>query len=653
VLSRRVWDSWIPPDRVRAVQWIPDNIVIPEETETPGLFDLDLFPHVRGVLEAIEDPLVRQIYMQWSVRNAKTTTALAALIFFAVNAPRPMLFGSSTDDKADDTIDSQLYPMLEACAATREQLKPEHQRNKRFVALRRCRIRKSFSGSPSSMAGFPACYGHAGEVSKWTTKKSFEADPVKLFTKRALLYPFESKYFFESSPGTKGNCRIGRLMNDPGTDRRRRYVPCPHCGEFQLLKMGTGQEETGGLRWDKRPGEHSERPMAVASAWYECQFCFGRIEDRHRPAMMRAGVWLSEGQSIDRKGKIAGKPRVASPNVGFGPLSALYSLAISGWGQLVGEFLDSRNDSESRRDFKNSVEAEEWDPQPVKVHAHELAERLASPDAEARRLCPAWSVFLTMAVDVQAGGEQYEWQATAWGPHSRGHLVDYGVCYSEADVEALIRGASFPHADRGNPLRPARVLLDARDGHVTERIYAFCRRVPGCLPCMGSRHSAFPEFCRPQSLDGNPTYKRAAAAQVAPTHFSTLPLYLEINTERTQRWVQTLIETDPLPGQPPIFTVNAEAAMDFSFLDQLLNEYAHDEVDNSGYLVSAWRKTGKNEQRDALRYNRALAELLMQNGRSWPLLKRIPNAGNAPQQQSERPAGFTTPDGRPFLVTER
>jgi phage terminase large subunit GpA-like protein len=645
-----VWEAWIPPERVLAVDWIPANVVIPEETETPGLFDLDLFPHVRGVLEAIDDPMIRQIYLQWSARNAKTTTALAMLIFFGCTAPRPMLFGSATEEKADDTLESQLYPMLEACARTREQLKPAHQRNKRFVALRRCRIRKSFSGSPTSMAGFPACYGHAGEVSKWTTKKSFEADPVKLFTKRSLLYPFESKYVFESTPGTKGHCRIGRLMNDPGTDRRRRFVPCPHCGEFQTLRMGTGEAGKGGIRWEKGPSGRSERQIAVATAWYECEKCLKKIEDRHRPAMMRAGVWLSEGQSIDRKGRIHGAPKVVSPNVGFGWLGAFHSLVISGWGQLVGEFLDSRGDREARRDFKNSVESEEYDPKPITVNAHELTERLGSQ--EPARVCPAWVVFLTMAADVQKGGGEFEWQVCGWGANARGCLVDHGVSFTEKDFEAMVRQVEYPHADGGRGLRPWRVLLDARDGHVTELIYGFCRRVPGCFPCMGSRHSTFPDFARLKPVDQSPAFQRLAKSPHAPSHFAATPMYFEINTERTQRWVQNLLCGDIKPDQTGFFMLNSEAALDLDLLDQLLNEYPHDEKDNDGYEVSIWTKTGKNDQRDALRYNRALAEMLAANGRAWDKLKRAPV--EAPQfPPAETGRRFTTPDGRPFLITER
>ncbi|MDE2100780.1 MAG: phage terminase large subunit family protein [Patescibacteria group bacterium] len=663
-LSRKVWESWRPPATVRAVDWIPANIVIPEETETPGRFDIDLFPHVWGVLEAIDDPMIRNIYLPWAARLAKTTTALSALIFFAVNAPRPMLFGGPNEEKADDVIESQLYPMLEACTATKHQLRPKHARTSRYVALDRCRIRRSFSGSPSSMAGFPACYGHATELPKWTKNKSTEANPVKLFVKRAMLYPFESKYTFEGTPALKGSCEITALCNDPGTQRRLRLVPCPHCGEFQTLRMGTPEPGTGGIRWEKPPGaKHSERQLAVDTAYYECAHCHGRIEDRHRPAMMRKGVWIAEGQTIDRKGRVHGKAAVVSSNVAFGdgrsnPFGSLYSLAISGWGQLVGEFLDSRGKPSDRQDFANSVEGREWDPQPIKIHAHELAERLISPENEPRGLCPSWSVFATGAIDVQEGGRLFEWQTCAWGAHARGHLLDWNICHSEAELEKIIRELLFPHADGGTPLRPSRWLIDAGDGHVTEFVYRLCRQIPGLFPCKGSSQSAFPEFCLPRSLDNSPTYRKAAAAAIhgMPTQFAANPIHFEINTERSQRWLQLQLETDAGPDAPASaqagrFTINAEAALDYGLLDQLLAEFPHDEQDKKGYLVSSWRKTGKNEQRDDCRYNRCLAELLTHNGRLWPTLKRFATPQRAPRVEPR--SGLTTPDGRPFLITER
>ncbi|MFV0444406.1 MAG: hypothetical protein ACK5Q5_12625, partial [Planctomycetaceae bacterium] len=65
-LTAAVWSSWAPPPPSSAVDWVPRNIIIPDETETPGPFDLDLFPHCQGVLAAFDTPHVRSILMPWS-----------------------------------------------------------------------------------------------------------------------------------------------------------------------------------------------------------------------------------------------------------------------------------------------------------------------------------------------------------------------------------------------------------------------------------------------------------------------------------------------------------------------------------------------------------------------------------------------------------
>lgn len=340
-------------------------------------------------------------------------------------------------------------------------------------------------------------------------------------------------------------------------------------------------------------------------------------------------------------------------------MGEFYSLVISGWGQIVGEFLDSRGRSEDRRDFCNSIEGKVYDPKPVTVQAHELTERLGTQ--EPRGICPLWAAFLTAAVDVQDGGELFEWQICAWGAHARGHLVNHGVCYSESDLETMFRTAEYPHADKGRALRPARGLIDARDGHVTERVYNLCRRIPGLFPCMGSSSSAYPEFARLQPTDHSLlALKKLAAAGQLPMHFAATPLWVEINTERSQKWVQAFLEREVskdaegrslLP--PDAFTLNAEAAVDFGVLDQLLAEYAHDETDKRGYKVSVWTKTGKNEQRDLVRYNRALADLLTQNGRGWPKLVRVAAVGPTSVNPPSAAPRFETPHGQPFLITER
>ena len=613
-LRKAIASDWISPDPPRAVDWIPQHVVIPDQTETPGHFDLDQFPHVRGVLEAIDDPDVRRIILLWSARNAKTTTSLSALVYWAATRPRPALFARENEEKADETIETLLIPMLRACPETRGELLPRQ--NRRSVQLRRCRIRRAYSGSPSTFAGFPACYGVASEVSKWSGGGT-EADPIYLFAQRGQLYPFESKYIYEGTPGLKGHCRITRLFQAKTTQRRRRLVPCPHCGLFQELFFGDPDPESPGIKWDKSRSGHSESDRAEETAWYRCENgC--RIENADRPGMMRQGIWLPEGRKINRRGRVTGKPVVGPTQVGLGRLSLLHSLVISGWGQIAREFLDAKNDREALRNFRNSTLAVDWDPQPAVADPHEIAARLCVEIP--RELVPAWAVFVTAGIDVQNHGAHFPVVLCAWGPGGRGHVVWHGDLSSETAVAEFLNTAWL--MDSGESDQRIGISLALMDsGNDRDMVYQFCCTYPRVKPCKGSS-TGFDQLYRVCTIE----------------EVSGLEL-VHVNTHASQRWLQRLLDGETTPDDPQFLSLSADDAFDLSFLDELVNEVEIEDVDSNGYPSRRWQRrhsSRPNDLRDALRYAWTAAQLLTSQGSAWHRLPGRP-IGLIGQEARETP----------------
>ncbi|WP_404769188.1 phage terminase large subunit family protein, partial [Enterobacter hormaechei] len=76
-------------------------------------------------------------------------------------------------------------------------------------------------------------------------------------------------------------------------DRRRWYWPCPHCGEYFQPAM----EAMTGYRDEPDPVKASE------SAHLLCPHCSTIITADKKRELNGVGVWLREGQSIDRDGK--------------------------------------------------------------------------------------------------------------------------------------------------------------------------------------------------------------------------------------------------------------------------------------------------------------------------------------------------------------
>lgn len=620
MISPHVWDAFLPPIRHSAVEWIPANVWMPPNTEHDGMFDFDVAPHTRGVLEAWDDPEVREITLCWATRNMKTSTVISLMIFAAATSPCSMALGSCTEQKIDEVITEQFYPMLERCEATRDLLPPPNRRGKNSIELKNCRIRKAFSGSPGSVAGYPAEIVGLNEYSKWTHSKSTEADTARGFLQRGKGFPYTSKAIKESSPADIATCRVWKDIHAPTTDRRTYNVQCPHCGNYQLLEFGD-RDSPFGIKWERPKSGHSDPLRVEATAYYLCRHKGCKIHSEERAVMMRTGVWLSEGLSIDKNGRVKGKRKVQSSHIGFGPLSSLYSLLISGWGQIAKDFILCGKDPEKLKDFWNSTLALVWDPKPKIVLPHELAVRLCDA-AHHRGICPDWTVFLTRGSDVQQDADLFIWDVLAWGCKGRTAVIDWGETYGRDAFREMLRDTHYTAADGGPPFPVNGTLLDTGDGDMTEILYEFCKSAVRCRPGKGASHKFVPWY------DENPLN-----AEKYGSKFKGMQL-ITVNTHRTQRYLEGHfkgLHTDPESA----FTLPIEASLDEEYLEQLLAEVLTD---------GKWEETGPNHHRDAIRYAVTLAMKLTRGGSTFHNL--VPRSLYDDQRGQQRESIFTSGGGR-------
>lgn len=618
---RKLWSSVASAfrfaERPQTLKWVPDNIRIPAELETPGAFDMNLFPHVEGVLQAADDPDVREIYLRWSTRNGKTLTALSIVLGLVSETGRPGMICSVDEERVNDLIDSEVWPMLEACEKTRDRLPPTWKRSvKRGVVIGKARIRRAFQKSKSKLASFPACYGLGNEVGLWSVAA------IGRFRHRARLFPFHSLLVFEGKPEDKGSCAISHLCEKDSTQRRFRYVPCPHCGKHQRLEWGDNKPDSPGVKWEQAPdGRENAAKHARETAHYRCvNGC--RIENQHRAQMMRAGVWVPEGCHVTEEGTIAGKPNQPARYVAFDSLSALYSLAIDGWGQLVAEWFDAKGKIESIKEFFTATLAQAWEVKEQRIEPHEIGKRLASH--EPRGTVPDWGVFLTQAFDVQTSGGNltFPWMTCAWGGHQRGHVVDYGVCRSLEDFRNMIAMQTFAKSN-GMKLSPSWRSIDSTDGNVQEEVFEICRQFTRLLPRRGGSYP-FSEGFRLSTIGAT---SESSARKVTPADCIDMggvidgqPVLITVNTERSQQWVNRQLDGSLAKEAPNRLTLCADAAIDGLLHEQLCNEHRVKETNRQGYDVYRWKRidfTKPNDWRDVLRDCWTLAQLVTCDGAWW------------------------------------
>lgn len=633
------------PRFISAEEWCPANIRIPLETESPGRFDLDLFPHVREVLRAANDLTIRRLLLRWAARNAKTLTSFAITIYRRLTTFLPMsMVGADKENTRDGR--EEFYNMLKA-SGLEDQLLPEHKRSEREIRIGGRRIRVRNAGSKAGLSGYPCCYGHGFEFAKWPRWKSSEATAANRYKKRFIGFPYNSQLTFEGTPALLDECELTREIEKPSVRRLHFNVPCPHCSTFQRLQFSPkyGTHPTAGIQWDKKPGGHNDAALAELTAWYRC-VAGCRIESADRPKMLRAGKWLAEGQTIDKAGVITGEG-VISDEWAFDELSQLYSPLIAGFGSIAKEFInvEQSKDPKGLQSFVNEVLARPYDPSPPKRTTHEIAARLKSETP--LRVVPDWARFLVWASDVGSKSvwkddehgivdvTLYWWMVMAFGAKARSHVLDFNMATGDDGLRKAIASFEFSRENKDGKYaklaQKCRPVLGAIDcgyqvrargtreeniaGSRSYHLYNFCDALTAADVTMPVLALHGITTATPDIYHWNYRVSGELPSEVSRRRKHQEGDLLGINTHATQSWIDSPIRGNVAVDEPgrlsiPLEVCNPQENPAFlDFLSQLGNEY---------FNGAGWASAGRHEWRDVWRYGRALAELVIdQRGATW------------------------------------
>lgn len=590
----------MPRQRHRAWDWIREHGRMPDGKP----FDGERVPWCRGVCDAWDDPETRQIALQWGTRLGKTTIAMQLMAMAACTKPRSGLFATSTQSLARRTVMGKIYPLLAAIDGTRAQLPHE-----RWWTATEIRLASSFwhvawSGSETQLADLSAFYGWANEIDKWSMNQrqegeAGEGDSLDQFEERFKEFQ-NAKLLFECSPTTASKSRIEaklKLSNDC-----RYWVPCPRCGAFQVLRLGSENPAAGGLLFDKHADGSLDAALARTTARYKCAHCPYEIGDELRHRMMNRGVWAPAGCGVDKRGRVTGTPH-RSARIWGGQLSSLYSLQLR-WGDVAERFVGDVRRNQLRV-FVNGWLAETWQPYKSKNEPEDIGRRLATELPPS--VIPAWATWLFAAFDVQ--GDHYVYWVVACDALEREHLVKHGTCETLEEARDVIT-AKYEREDGGAPQWPAVTAMDS--GFRTEAVYKFCQTFRGTphrvVPVKGANTDCAGEPYEVKQIGMNEgksarTKKALIRAGRGLTRIRISPYYYEPITQR---------QLDELsPGDPGALSLNAEAAEDFDLLSQLCNgaEAAEpSKMDPDRHLWIKPRDGDPNDMRDAKKYARCMMD---------------------------------------------
>lgn len=650
VLAAYLARYWRPPPAISRADWCTQNLVLPPSfSATPGLYDLDRYSYWRGVLDASEDPEVEKIVIMAATQLGKTTMLLAVLLALAALAPVPAMLGAPDKDALKE-LREKVYEFCEASECLRDEIPPPRLRNDRWLDIGRMRAFLAYARNTQSMSGKSCALVVKTEIDRWKKTKT-HGDPSSIIDQR--IKAFHRALIIEESTPSDEASRIWAAYQ--ASDRRQYYVPCPRCNHFQALRFfplkkggAKGRGGVAGIRHAKT-GHWLSPEAALEAAYYLCEKgC--RITSEKKPAMVQAGVWVPVGQSIDKRGKLAGKPK-RSKRIWGGRLNSLYADPVS-FGRMAAEYLAAREDLAKLQVWQNDWNGDRWLKKAKTPKWRELWQRLKGSLAPG--VVPNWAVFLTAGVDV---GETYcRWVVRAWGEGSTSALVDWGTTHKTvldggAGVQKLSHLEALREAviDRYFPLAAAnaagrtklRVRLTAIDcGYKPHDVHDFVRSLGEAAPRVR-------QIVGRDDIRGGVKWRSYVVERSARSGkvYAGGQTRWEVNRsifnqDLHDRWKQPLTE----PGA--WWLTKAEISQAEQYLRELTSEAPVKSFTRDGHEKTVWQRPDTNVPNhywDAEAYALAAADMLTAG--DWTnLVKRVrktPEGGAAAAAAAKKPAKKT------------
>lgn len=227
------------------------------------------------------------------------------------------------------------------------------------------------------------------------------------------------KILYISTPTRMESSRIYRAFTEG--DQRRYFVPCPLCGEYQILTlkgMGLDYGLTFGMMQSERTGAKLLDPTSVR---YICQHCKREFTEAHKQGMLESGQWRPTWQDSEYAPK--------SPYHHSYHVQGLISPFLA-WGRICQQFVNTKfgQDLMLFKDFTINYLGNPWASQIKRAGWQDVYDRRDSYKAGE---CPDGVLQLTAGCDVH--GDRIEALVVGWGRGMESWIIEKRVFFGRTD----------------------------------------------------------------------------------------------------------------------------------------------------------------------------------------------------------------------------
>jgi phage terminase large subunit GpA-like protein len=441
-------DGLTPPENLDLADYSDKYRILPQISSSErGPWRTSRFPFLREIMHELSPASpTQQIVVMKGAQLGFTEVALNWMFYTIDHSPSPMLYVQKTIEAVERFSKQRFGPSCEEMTRINEILGgPIKVRD----SSNTIRI-KSFPGgiiilgganSAASLRSMPIERLVLDEEDSYDIEIQEEGSPSDLAIRRTANFP-RRKIYRPSTPGIK-ELSVTEPLFLKG-DRRRFFVPCPMCGEFQVIFWRM-------IRWDD--GDPSSVRMV-------CDFCKKELTEKYKTYLLENGEWRKECPGRE----------IASFHI-----SSLYSpLGFYSWKDAVTDFVEAEStfNRSKLKVFINTVLGETWSEMQNRVEPHGLIKRKEKYVTEV----PQGVVLLTAGVDVQ--DDRVECEIVGWGRHEENWSVSYDIFTGDTE-RAFVWELLDEHLQKiwlhesGVEMRVACTAVDS--GFRAKVVYEFCK----------------------------------------------------------------------------------------------------------------------------------------------------------------------------------
>ena len=606
-----------PPRRLSVSAWCDEHRFLTDKfSAEPGRWDTNRVPYLREIMDAFADPNVRTIMLLKCARVGGTEL-LNNILGYTVDArPMPIMYVLPTQPDVQDEFGGRVKSIFETSEKLREHILGGNWATEEHISLDSCDIYGGWATSPGTLIRKTIGVAVFDEIDNCELAAGKLGNTWELLLKRLETFGYRAKAVAVTTPTTE-DASGWKLYQK--SDKRKCYVPCPHCGHYQVLKFEN-------LVFDSKIDPEIIELDKLADL--RCVSCASLIHEADQPWMIARCVWVPDSQRIVSAYDFDGDDRQRPTIDGVAPrtrnrgywLNCLYSPWVS-WSATVAKFLKVKDDPETFRVFKNAWLGEPWAESAEAPDDAALSDKVKVAQYPAKEIPPTVKALLC-GVDVQQHSVFYV--VRGYGPNGESWLIDYDQVDSLEDVHRIV--AVDGYAFVGEPGVRMRCYARAIDsGYRTDEVIAHTDAVKGAIPVKGMLSRVKP----------------AERVNVAPRE-STPRWVWQIDTTRFKSRLASAMKIPA--GLPGSWNLCANASLEY--LKHITSEHYVHEKSKQGVKRWAWRpKTAgrPNHWWDCEVYIQALAEILAERGElnvrafhsQTPRKALGTTASPAPAQQSQ------------------